>query len=273
MTKFHFNPETGEAGPCKAEVSCPFGIPLDGHFNSLREAAVGAEKYLSESAGGSFGNDGMVESFEVWKARKDALETQKTKEEIRQEVLPEPTAPVAQYRALMPPEYSYLGDYARSMGLDLQEAWYFAGELYGKPAPTPSEYKQYMLEGVKKHVMEAFEKNHTLDKTLDSSTYFSSPRLRYRGGKAVLETVTTQDGEDLITRVDSKGKVSFEVYNHDEGESQYSQSPDGWMTSIGTWMQDFKSYQDHLYLRVLWGDEQKRRNDRYEAIGARVNAS
>lgn len=42
MKKYHFNPETGETGECRATLNCPFGGP-DVHFPSLIEARRGFE--------------------------------------------------------------------------------------------------------------------------------------------------------------------------------------------------------------------------------------
>lgn len=274
MAKYHFNHATGEAGPCKAELSCPFGLPLDGHFDSLREAAVAAEEHLAKVAGGSFGANGMVENFEEWTARREAQEKLAARKEERSSELAPVVAPVSQYRSLMPTHLAYLGDYAREVGLDLQESWYFAGALYdAKETPTANEAKELMLQGIKKHVNEASDKTDEIDKTLNQSKYFANPKLRHRSSGTTLETYSTHDGSDLITRVDERGKATFEVYDHEDGESNYSKNVEGWQSSIGTWMSDFKTYQDHLYLRVLWENEQKRRTDRYEAISKKVMGS
>lgn len=347
MTKYHFNTETGEAGPCKAEVACPFGLPLDGHFDSLREATVGAEVYFKKLAGGSFGK--QIETFEEYSARQAALRVLESKASESKpaklstranrvlahldtvgptmaEDLPTETAakfnnyvtdgverdydnavtellnhglveqytgengytyikakesgpltdlqiPVEQYRALMPSTMPELGDYAKTMGLNLQETWQFAGMLYDKPKPTPLEYKQLILEGVKKHVDEAFDKTREIDNVLHKNPYFKNAKFKHRASGTVLETYATIGHEDLITRVDEKGAATFEVYDHDEGESQYSDSMAGWQNSIGNWMNDFRSHQDHLFLRVLWENEHQSRTERYHAIGKRVQAS
>lgn len=47
MASFHYNPETGEVGPCKADVACPFGLPLDAHPNT---AAAARELYEASMA-------------------------------------------------------------------------------------------------------------------------------------------------------------------------------------------------------------------------------
>jgi len=270
MTKYHFNPATGEPGACRAEVACPFGLPLDGHFHSLREAAVAAEEKLLETAGGSFGPTGMVQSFEEWSAQREAQAKLTERRKSPTVNVTTPTAPVEQYVALMPTNLSHLGSYARNAGLDLQEAWHFAGVLHESPKVTPNEYRHLLLEGVKRYVAEATEKTDTLDTTLNESKYFGGARFRQRSSGLTLETYSTQDGSDLITRIDDKGKASFEVFDHEDGESSYSTNVDGWQSSIGDWMPQFKAYQDHLYLRVLWEAEKKRRNDRYEAIARRV---
>lgn len=272
MTKFHYNPKTGEAGSCRAEIACPFGFALDEHFDSLREATVAAEDYLSKAAGGSFGN-GIIENFDVWSARRKASELLATEQVKVVNDRVDENIPIEKYRALMPVGMEKLGDYASSMGLDLQETWYFAGTLYGKPAPTETEYKEFILEGIKKHVDEAFDKTRELDNILNKNPYFKNVKFKHRSSGTVLEAYSTSDGEDLITRIDEKGRANFEVYNHEEGESQYSDSVNGWQSSIGNWMTDFRAHQDHLYLRVLWENEHRRRNERYLAIGKLVHNS
>lgn len=43
MAGYHFNPETGEAGLCKAKVSCPFGDLNKDHYTSKEAAAKAYE--------------------------------------------------------------------------------------------------------------------------------------------------------------------------------------------------------------------------------------
>lgn len=43
MSRYHFNPSTGEPGQCRAEISCPFGGD-EIHFSSADEARAGYEK-------------------------------------------------------------------------------------------------------------------------------------------------------------------------------------------------------------------------------------
>lgn len=45
MSKFHISPSTGEAKPCKAEVSCPFGSSMP-HFENKQEAQAHFEKIM-----------------------------------------------------------------------------------------------------------------------------------------------------------------------------------------------------------------------------------
>lgn len=55
-TKWHVNPETGEAGRCSAEYSCPFGGSLNGHQSTKRDAARMYEDFrgnLFEPSGAS----------------------------------------------------------------------------------------------------------------------------------------------------------------------------------------------------------------------------
>lgn len=51
MARFHINPETGQAGPCRStQGKCPFGGASD-HFDTLQEATVAAEKRMAEQEG------------------------------------------------------------------------------------------------------------------------------------------------------------------------------------------------------------------------------
>jgi len=46
MSKYHISPSTGEAKPCKASISCPFGDSMP-HFNNKQEAQAHFEKIMS----------------------------------------------------------------------------------------------------------------------------------------------------------------------------------------------------------------------------------
>lgn len=48
MTRFHVNPQTGNAGPCKAEKSCPFGDLKDDHYATRDEASKAFEAHMEE---------------------------------------------------------------------------------------------------------------------------------------------------------------------------------------------------------------------------------
>jgi len=271
MAKYHFNPSTGEPGQCKAEHACPFGLALDSHYGSLREAASGAEEHLAAQAGGSFGQpEGMVLGFEEWKAQKEAQAKLEAKEAASMPVFVEPTAPVSDYRALMPNGLMELGDQARKLGLDLQETHRWAGKLYANTAT--SDYKGLMVEALQEHVAEAEGYNASIDQELEKSFYFKKPQVRRRKSGTVIETYGEHENLDLITRVDENGKASFEVYDRDELESDRSNDPSGWPSTIGNWTEHFKLYQDHLYLRARWQKEADVRASRAQTIRERIGA-
>lgn len=57
MARWHVNPDTGEAGKCVAEYSCPFGGSFNGHQDTKREASAMYEAYregLLEPEGASY---------------------------------------------------------------------------------------------------------------------------------------------------------------------------------------------------------------------------
>lgn len=47
MGKFHVNPQTGNAGPCKAKQSCPFGDLEDDHYATREDAARAFEVHMA----------------------------------------------------------------------------------------------------------------------------------------------------------------------------------------------------------------------------------
>ena len=49
MAKYHVNPSTGEAGPCRAEKNCPFGDLTTEHFDTAEDARRAYEKVMSAS--------------------------------------------------------------------------------------------------------------------------------------------------------------------------------------------------------------------------------
>jgi len=46
MGKFHVNNETGVSGKCRANLKCPFGLPLDEHYATEYEAQVAYEEKM-----------------------------------------------------------------------------------------------------------------------------------------------------------------------------------------------------------------------------------
>ena len=48
MSKYHINPSTGEAKPCKAQLSCPFGTSMP-HFENKQEAQEYFENIMEEN--------------------------------------------------------------------------------------------------------------------------------------------------------------------------------------------------------------------------------
>lgn len=274
MAKFHFNPATGEAGQCKAEVACPFGLPLDGHFDSFREATVAAEKHLKEQNGGSFAR--TIEDFDAWSARrareKERLAKIARGEKLEREKEPfeEPTMNVVQYRNLMPNGQERFGDYVHSLGLNIQEAWHFAGELYKESPKTKEGLKNAILTGVNHYIEEAKDKLKEIDVALESSVNFKNFDLKFYVDKTRIETSAVYGDYEFITRVDETGKADFHVYEMTEGETFQPGQVRGEEQAVSNWLHEFKVYQDHLYLRVLWGNEEKRRRERLEEINKRM---
>ncbi len=262
----HINPKTKEVGICRSEKGqCPFD---DGgsHFETPKDAYLEAERRLVLEYGDnpSLKPAKMVETFEEFQARRWGPP--------RPSELPIPPYhnDSSAYLAMFSPADSQLADYCRESRLTLEETAAVADLLKARKGAVTGGPSALVTAALQGRIADARKNTATIDAQLAASKYFGNGRLRRINGKITIETNQTVGGSDLITRMNEDGKISFGLYDHEDGTTYNSYNPADFVDEnqqpLSEWATHYNSYREHLYSRVLWEKEARSREERAGAI-------
>lgn len=259
---YHINPTTGVVGSCTASIkACPHGgfSGEENHFSTLPEALAEAERRLKGEYGqGTLSKKPkMIDSFEVWKAKKDGNHT---------EAHSEPAIALSYYQAILPVNHGELAVYCQEKGLSLEETSMVAEIIKRYRDPLRGGPSVLVTKALQLRIAEAQKNCEKLETQLKQSDFFKELRVRGTSSGVRLSAVATFHEEDYITHMSDRGDVRFEIYEHENAESSSAAQPSSFIDdgsgTLQAWVTNYNAYREHLWSRTLWEKELRARQER-----------